>query len=740
MKKFFLVFVSFLFIWQAAAQVNESLLSVEQRKNNPNPNPSSFDEIIKYSYKGKPMVHVGKTVMPENAKERRALTSVQNMLQEMSRRRGGVSSRAGKNGNLVSVQKEALVIKRDDKDYVMVQPPYGEKVRAPFVEHIPYFYSEIQVLANSGLFVQEEIQIVVTEKSADFVFSRYLPSKLSVPGGQILSVEPQMILAQLNDRDVSFSMQKGSEGYKITVGAGQKLSPGLHVYRLGYFVPDMVFKKDGQDALFWNVTGDKLPFPIEQTLILVIFPQTTKIAAQDGFLGKTDKPIEGFFNRIVDMEGNVGYILEYPLPARADFSVEVLFDEGALPAAGLIDSFTAFFGRNTSFFIGLAGLLVLVLYYGATLRLMGKEFEKKKSKGVVFNLKGSFSPAALRYVLTGGFDTKEFCVLLVSLASKGALKIKEEKEGSFSLCKTHEPLSDELSVVERKLMKVLFPKKENCFILSPSMPAGAALLREKGKHFSAALKKEYNTKYFFLNQGYFWFGCVLFLLTVFGMALSTGEIVTNFVWPVVFGACATASVLAGGYLWQAAKEYEGKKRTVAQAAVGVLSLVLLVLSLIPLKFYAQEVFAGSVVLIPMMLGAIIYSYYALQTKSVLKQVILDNIEGYRLYLSQPASELLGGKASPSARQRARKLFNKHVPFSVAMDLEEKWNERWGADESVKPEWYEGVLPFNESFLRELNKRMEAALLSGRDGSFADGKKTDSTGETVSAVNETKRRI
>lgn len=721
-KKFFLVFVSFLFIWQAAAQVNESLLSVDQRKNNPNPNPSSFDEIIKYSYKGKPMVHVGKTVMPENAKERRALTSVQNMLQEMSRRRGGVSSRAGKNGNLVSVQKEALVIKRDDKDYVMVQPPYGEKVRAPFVEHIPYFYSEIQVLANSGLFVQEEIQIVVTEKSADFVFSRYLPSKLSVPGGQILSVEPQMILAQLNDRDVSFSMQKGSEGYKITVGAGQKLSPGLHVYRLGYFVPDMVFKKDGQDALFWNVTGDKLPFPIEQTLILVIFPQTTKIAAQDGFLGKTDKPIEGFFNRIVDMEGNVGYILEYPLPARADFSVEVLFDEGALPAAGLIDSFTAFFGRNTSFFIGLAGLLVLVLYYGATLRLMGKEFEKKKSKGVVFNLKGSFSPAALRYVLTGGFDAKEFCVLLVSLASKGALKIKEEKEGSFSLCKTQEPLSEELSVVERKLMKVLFPKKENCFVLSPSMPAGAALLREKGKHFSAALKKEYNTKYFFLNQGYFWFGCVLFLLTVFGMALSTGEIVTNFVWPVVFGACATASVLVSVYLWQAAKEYEGKKRTVAQAAVGVLSLVLLVLSLIPLKFYAQGVFAGSVVLIPMMLGAIVYSYYALQTKSVLKQVILDNIEGYRLYLSQPAPEVPGGKVSPSARQRAKKLFNKHVPFSIAMDLEEKWNERWGADESVKPEWYEGVLPFNESFLRELNKRMEAALTSGDDGSFADEKK------------------
>ena len=57
-----------------------------------------------------------------------------------------------------------------------------------------------------------------------------------------------------------------------------------------------------------------------------------------------------------------------------------------------------------------------------------------------------------------------------------------------------------------------------------------------------------------------------------------------------------------------------------------------------------------------------------------------------------------------------------------MDLEEKWNERWGADESVKPEWYEGVLPFNESFLRELNKRMEAALTSGDDGSFADEKK------------------
>lgn len=703
--------------------MNESLLSVDQRKNNPNPNPSSFEEIIKYSYKGKPMVHVGKTVMPENAKERRALNSVQNMLQEMSRRRGKSSgvrnktdSRGGDQNNLISVQKKSVVIKKDNKDYVMVQPPYGEKVRAPFVEHIPYFYSEIQVLANSGLFVQEEIQIVVTKKAANFVFSRYLPTKLSVPDGKDLQVEPQMILAQLNDKEVPFSVTKEKEAYKITVGTGQKLSPGLHVYRLGYFVPNMIFEKNGRDALFWNVTGDGLPFPIEQTLILVIFPQTTKIAAQNGFLGKTDKPIEGFFNRIVDREGNVGYILEYPLPARADFSVEVLFDESTLPVAGWLDAFTAFFGKNTSFFIGLAGLLVLVLYYGATLCLKEKEFKKKKAKGAVFNVKGSFSPAALRYVLTGGFDAKEFCVLLVSLAAKGAIQIKEEKAGVFSLCKMSVPLSDELSVVERKLMKVLFPKKKNCFVLSAKMPAGAALLREKARQFSQALKKEYNTKYFFLNQGYFWFGCVLFLLTVFGMALSTGEIVSNFVWPVVFGGCATASVLVFVYFWQQAKEYDGKKRWAARLASGGLGVILLVLSLIPLKFYAQTIFSGSVVLVPMMLGVLVYSYYALQTKSVLKQVILDNIEGYRLYLSQPAPEIAGGKISLSAKQRAKRLFNKHIPFSVAMDLEEKWNARWGADESVKPDWYEGVFAFNGSFLKELNARMQAALMSKENGS------------------------
>ena len=134
-----------------------------------------------------------------------------------------------------------------------------------------------------------------------------------------------------------------------------------------------------------------------------------------------------------------------------------------------------------------------------------------------------------------------------------------------------------------------------------------------------------------------------------------------------------------------------------------------------------------VLLLPAIVLAVLFVYYSIQTTpltalfffallicigifkvllrspSVLGNSILENMEGYKLYLSSQDDTLLN--VMRNAEQKIKSLYSKHLPFAAAMGLDQLWTRRFVAfsetENQLKPDWYKGKLPFADTFVEAL---------------------------------------
>lgn len=137
--------------------------------------------------------------------------------------------------------------------------------------------------------------------------------------------------------------------------------------------------------------------------------------------------------------------------------------------------------------------------------------------------------------------------------------------------------------------------------------------------------------------------------------------------------------------------------------------------------------SAALLLLPVMASVILFVFYSIQTTpltalfffallicigvfkvllrspSVLGKSLLDNMEGYKLYLSSQDDTLLN--VMRNAEQKIKSLYNKHLSFATAMDLDQLWTRRFVAfsetENQLKPDWYKGKLPFTDTFIDSL---------------------------------------
>lgn len=134
-----------------------------------------------------------------------------------------------------------------------------------------------------------------------------------------------------------------------------------------------------------------------------------------------------------------------------------------------------------------------------------------------------------------------------------------------------------------------------------------------------------------------------------------------------------------------------------------------------------------VMLLPIIVSIVLFVYYSIQTTpvtalfffallicigvfkvflrspSTLGNSLLENMEGYKLYLSSQDDTLLN--VMRNAEQKIKSLYSKHLPFATAMEVDQLWTRRFVAfsetENQLKPNWYKGKLPFIDTFVEAL---------------------------------------
>ncbi len=333
------------------------------------------------------------------------------------------------------------------------------------------------------------------------------------------------------------------------------------------------------------------------------------------------------------------------------------------------------------------GFLIILGYYIFVWDRIGRD----PKGGVIvplFHPPKGLTPAGAHYLLNQSFTDKTFSVAIIGLAVKGALQI-QETYGGFRLEK--QPWNTKrLSAGEQEMMNALF-MKNSALDITPRYRDQLSKARIRMK---MSMDLDLDDVMFQTNRSHLMIGALLSICLVAVAVSFASDAAGMDLIALAFGAwtfgCAGISIRAYK-IWRNFQNNPG--RLVPALASTAFTIPFWLVEFYGIKFLAFEfsmieaflIFA-SFMLTPLFL-------YLLKTPSQKGRKLMDQIEGFRLYLSVSEVHKLAQQKAPHI---SSDLFETYLPYAIALDVPVEWGRQFDNDLSLaasrnskkyRPIWY-----------------------------------------------------
>lgn len=508
-------------------------------------------------------------------------------------------------------------------------------------EQILSYHSDIEVLKDSSLLVTETIQVVSTGDQIRRGIYRDFPIVYQDNLGRRYSVNFELLEVQRDDKPEPHLIERAGNGLRIYIGQEDVfIPPGEYEYTIKYKTTRQLGFFENHDELYWNVTGTGWTFPIKSAAATVKLPSDTpkeEITAQlyTGVQGSTER--NGTY-RIND-DKTVEFITNEDLAPYEGLTVVVGWPKGIVtpPSAG--ENFLAGIKDNFDIILGALWLLIVLGFY---LLMWHKRGRDAKTGTIIaqYEPPQKMSPAFIRFIQRMGPDNSGFAAAIINMGLKGRLTISEKEKflakDTYTLTEQKNSLKAALSEEEEILAKEFFSGR-NSIDLEKKNAIEISKIRQK---FWDSLKTQAGKKYFARNT---W-------VMVLGVLMSVFLFVSTIVSAVYI---SFGSIPASHGLF-----------------IAALFLSLLFVNII--------------------FGFLLPAYTAAGRK------LADEIAGFKLFLTVTEKDRLAFHNPP---ERTPELFEKMLPYALALGVEHQWAEQFAAtfaklrDAGVKysPLWYHGVI-------------------------------------------------
>ena len=572
----------------------------------------------------------------------------------------------------------------------------GAAVASSEGERILSFDSKITVNADRSLTVTETIKVRCERKEIKRGIYRDFPTLYRGKWFTRRRVPFKVIEVLRDGEPEPYHTSHISNGKRVYIGRKDVLlESGEYTYALTYETDHQLGFFERHDELYWNVTGSDWPFPIEKASATVILPDSVPRDALDlvAYTGPQDAKGTDYTSE-VDSSGHAAFATTRRLGEREGLTIVVGWPKGYIEEPGVSAEFLHF---DPAITVGLIGGLLAVLYYLWAWMNVGKD----PPKGTIiprFKPSDDLSPAATRFLMEMGYDNQCFTAAVLNMAVKKFCTIEQEElTGTYTLTKTGQPsgaLAPEEEVVARKLLRsgdsITFQQGEHKRI------GGAVTALEK------RLALDVKGRLFHTNTGYLIPGVIVsgITLLIAGLASSV-QGVLPLVFMCIWLGCWTLGTSA---LWLIAAVQWRRVFAGGPGFAGALTAAL-ALSLFALPFTIGEIIGlvmlsviATVWIIPVV-GLLIFLnllfFKLMKAPTVEGRELMDRIEGFRMYLGTAEQERLNVLYAP---ERTPELFEKYLPYAVALDVENQWAEQFsdvlaraaGPGEEYSPNWYHGA--------------------------------------------------
>lgn len=610
-------------------------------------------------------------------------------------------------------------------------------------ERILSYLSDITVEKDGGMTVAETIRVQAQGNQIRHGIYRDFPTTYKDKYGNKSIVGFKVLSVSLDGRPEDYhlgSPDLGSNGQRVYIGRkNTELSPGTYTYKLTYHTDRQIGFFPDHDELYWNVTGNGWSFPINLADATVHLPGDAarsgqiKTEAFTGFAGDKGRDYKSYR----DNNGDIAFGVTRELAPHEGLTIVVGWPKGYVQEPSATERGLWFLMDNLQIFVGLLGLALVIGYYLVTWSMVGKD-PKPGTIIPLFTPPQNLSPAAMRYIRRMGFDQKAATAAILDMAVKGALKIDETKtvlDSKYRLISTglnNDKLTDE----EKQLAWTYFGSDKTLNLSQTNYMILQSGLREMQK----SLKQQFEKKYFIMNTGYMIPGVVLSVVMILLAAIATLNPFAFFVVPFMcvwltgwsVGVFAMVYTVVTSYM----KALKGDtSRLVIAVPLTFFSLPFIGGEIMGLFMLAQGTSWLFVPLLLLILGTNAVFFFLMRARTVTGRKVLDQIEGFRMYLSTAEKDLLQFSHPP---EKTPELFERYLPYALALDVENQWAEKFAdvlakAAESAQmhggytPVWYSGssFYNFNTSFSSGFAGSFDSAISSsatapGSSSGFSGG--------------------
>lgn len=473
------------------------------------------------------------------------------------------------------------------------------------------------------------------------------------------------------------------------------LEKGNYTYTIEYTTNRQIGFFEDFDELYWNVIGESWAFPIRRATARIKLPPGAEIiqyAAYSGPSGSTgcDCEIikEGDETLVVTLKGS--------LKAREALTVAVAWPKGIVEPPSTMDQRQQFFGDNLGVLIALLGSILALAYYFFAWNKVGRD-PKKGGIYPQFETPKDLDAAATRYIYHMGFDQTAFTAAMIQLATRGIIKIVEEKRGRYTLQllkKEDEPLDQ----MEKSVINALFPSGNTVITLHQKehKKIGGAL-----KAVQSYLNTNYKKGYFQLNQVWLVPGILISIATVIFTMMATFPL--RFEEERVFLIMGTViTLLLSGVISNLLiKLYEltqGEQVKILPLFGSLFSIALFLA--VPFFLYINfgVQFEYGLLALFLILGITNYLFfYLMKASTVNGRLIMDEIEGFRMYLNAAEKPQIQQMNPPGLTPE---VFERFLPYAIALGVGEAWGKSFEKSLAVMekstgramryaPIWYAG---------------------------------------------------
>jgi uncharacterized membrane protein YgcG len=549
-------------------------------------------------------------------------------------------------------------------------------------ERIVNFRSLIQVQPDASILVTENITVRAERQQIRHGIVREFPTTYTDRQGRTVRVGFEVLQVLKNGQTEPYRVERVQNGVKIFIGKKEVvLTPGVYSFIIQYRTHRQLGFFPEYDELYWNVTGNGWTFAIDTAEAVVELPERAKILQYAAYTGYQGEKGKSFFAKPLDR--NIYFRTTRLLAPQEGLTVAVAWPKGVVRQPTWVEDH-----KETS--AALFGLALLTLFYLAAWVQVGRD----PAKGTVipiFTPPANLSPAAVRYIFRMGFDHKTFAAAVVDTAVKGGALIEEDADGVYTIKakKPQEPLPPD----EERLAAQMFSQGGMITLQNENH----AMIKAALKTLERYLKLQYEKHYFFTNSVYLAPGILIALLSLGAVVwFAPDRYMAGFgaLWLSIWTVFCYALVVGVWRKWQALGGRLGFTRLMKALVATLFALAFLGGEVMGIFMFANAVSLTAAISLAVMLLLTAAFYHLLKAPTLLGRRTMDQIEGFKMYLSVAEKERLEMLHPP---EKTPELFEKCLPYAMALDVETEWTQQFNevlaqageGGQSYQPTWYYG---------------------------------------------------